>query len=430
MMSKRAAAWLLGALALTTAACGSSTKSAAPSTTTVPPSTTAPPTTTTTTVPADAGTWSLIPYGPNPVGSPSAWTGAEVLVARAGCCDDSGSVDLAAYDPAVNSWHQLPLTPLTPRSGAAGAWTGTEMVVAGGHASPDGLASDATPVTDGAAWHAATNTWRAIAPMPTTLPGNDPTAVWTGTEVLVWSSAPATPDTNGREVVLAYNPSTNTWRTLPSSGLTPRQGAVTIWTGHQLVVWGGLNFDFTYAYPDGARLDPLTGTWQRLPAAPVPARGFAGAAWSGRDVLLWGGQTVTSVEIRASAGFQSVGQGAAYDPVTNRWRALPLSPLRAKSSPSAVWTGHFFIVIGGSANGVLPAPGPGAAAYDPATNSWTTLPAAPSYPPPDPNGPTGPADQREGAFAVWTGTAVVLVGGGDYVDQGPRSDGIRWTPAG
>ena len=241
------------------------------------PTTTSAPPTTTTTVPADAGTWSLIPYGPNPVGSPSAWTGAEVLVARAGCCDDSGSVDLAAYDPAVNSWHQLPLTPLTPRSGAAGAWTGSEMVVAGGHASPDGLASDASPVTDGAAWDAATNTWHAIAPMPTTLPGYDPTAVWTGTEVLVWSSAPATPDTNGREVVLAYDPSTNTWRTLPSSGLTPRQGAVTIWTGHQLVVWGGLNFDFTYAYPDGARLDPQTGTWQRLPAAPVPARGFAGA---------------------------------------------------------------------------------------------------------------------------------------------------------
>ena len=238
-------------------------------------------------VPADVGTWSLIPFGPNPVGSPSAWTGAEVLVARAGCCDDAGSVDLAAYDPAVNGWHQLPPTPLTPRSGATGAWTGTEMVVAGGFASPDGLASDASPATDGAAWDAATNAWHAIAPMPTTLPGYDQTAVWTGTEVLVWSSAPATPETNGREVVLAYNPSTNTWRTLPSSGLTPRQGAVTIWTGHQLVVWGGLNFDFTYAYPDGARLDPLTGTWQRVPTAPVPARGFAGAAWSGREVLLW-----------------------------------------------------------------------------------------------------------------------------------------------
>jgi N-acetylneuraminic acid mutarotase len=191
------------------------------------------------------------------------------------------------------------------------------------------------------------------------------------------------------------------------------------------VVWGGLDTNWTTAYGDGALLDPLTGTWHRLPTAPVPARGYAGAAWSGREVLLWGGVTGSG-----QAGQVSVGQGAAYDPVANRWRALPLSPLRAKTSPAAVWTGHFFIVIGGSANGVLPAPGPGAAAYDPATNTWTALPAAPSYPPPDPNGPIGPADQRADGLAVWTGTAVVLIGGSDFVRQGSRSDGITWTPAG
>jgi N-acetylneuraminic acid mutarotase len=160
------------------------------------------------------------------------------------------------------------------------------MVVAGGFASPDGVASHASPATDGAAWDAATNTWHPIAPMPTTLPGYDPTAVWTGTEVLVWSSAPATPEAYGREVVLAYNPSTNTWRHLPPSGLTPRNGGVRVWTGHELVVWGGLNSDRTVAYGDGARLDPSTNRWRRLPAAPVPARGGAAAVWSGHEVLL------------------------------------------------------------------------------------------------------------------------------------------------
>jgi len=179
--------------------------------------------------------------------------------------------------------------------------------------------------------------------------------------------------------VLAYNPSTNTWRTLPPSGLTPRQGAVAVWTGSQLVVWGGLNYDLTSVYDDGARLDPATDTWRRLPVAPVPARGLAGAAWSGREVLLWGGEIGRSMQARSALGAASVGQGAAYDP---------------------------------------------------ATNAWTVLPAAPSYPPPATNGPTRSADQRAGGFAVWTGTAVVLVGGLDYVQQGPRSDGIQWTPGG
>lgn len=371
----------------------------------------------------DAGTWALIPNGPYPAGRPVAWTGSELLVARAGCCDDLGSVDLTAYVPATNAWHALPPTPLMPRGGAAGVWTGTEMIVAGGLASPDGTHADAALAVDGAEWVAATNTWRPIAAMPTTV-AYDPTAVWTGREMLVWSSIPATPGTAGREVVLAYDPVTNTWRKLPPSGLTPRQGAMTIWTGSELVVWGGVNADWTAAYSDGARLNPSTGTWRPLPPAPVPARGYAGAAWSDREVLLWGGITGSG-----QADQVSVGQGATYDPVANRWRSLPLSPLRAKTSPAAVWTGHLFIVIGGSANGVLPAPGPGAAAYEPETNTWTALPAAPSYPRPNPNGPTGPADQRSDGLAVWTGTAVLLVGGSEPHLQGPRSDGITWTPA-
>jgi hypothetical protein len=408
--------WLILVLApLLVASCaGGAGKGAA--STTVPPSTT---TSTTRPVPANAGTWSLIPAGPHPVGPPVAWTGTEVLVAEAGCCDDLGSVNLTAYNPETNIWHALPPTPLTPRTYAAGAWTGAEMVIAGGRASPDGLASDSVPVTDGAAWDAATDTWHAIAPMPTTLPGGEPAAVWTGHEVLVWSSAPGTADSQGREVVLAYNPSTNTWRTLPSSGLTPRAGTITVWTGQELVVWGGFNSDFTVAYGDGARLDPTTDTWRRLPPAPVPARGQATAVWSGREVLLWGGDTAAGAE---------VGKGAAYDPTTNTWRALPLSPLRAKTLPASVWTGHYFTVIGGSAGGTLPAPGPGAAAYDPKTNTWTVLPPALPYPP-GPNSLPFAADQREEGSAVWTGKAVVLVGGLDYRQQAPRADGIEWTPA-
>ena len=388
------------------------------STTTAPASTIAP---SSTTVPgaANAGTWSLIPAGPHPVGLPATWTGTDLLVAQAGCCADLGSVNLTAYNPATNTWHALPPTPLTPREFVAGAWTGTEMVLAGGLASPDGDAEHAVAVTDGSAWDATTNTWRRIAPMPTTLPGGDPTAVWTGREVLVWSSVPGTPNISGREVVLAYNPSTNTWRTLPPSGLTPRADALTVWTGTELVVWGGINSDFTAAYDDGARLDPATNVWRRLSPAPVPARGRAAAVWSGREVLLWGGDTAAGTE---------VGKGAAYDPATNTWRALPLSPLRAKTLPAGVWTGHYFLVIGGSAGGSLPAPGPGAAAYDPATNSWSALPPAPLYPPAL-NSPKFAADQREGGAAVWTGKATVLVGGLDYRQQAPQPDGVEWTPS-
>ena len=145
-----------------------------------------------------------------------------------------------------------------------------------------------------------------------------PTAVWTGKEMLVWSSTPFSP--NPREVVLAYNPATNTWRRLPPSGLALRAAPITVWTGRELVVWGGFDAGFTSTFADGARLDPATGTWRPLPPAPVPGRGQATAAWTGHEVILWGGDTAPGAE---------VGKGAAYDPTTNTWRALPASPLRA-----------------------------------------------------------------------------------------------------
>jgi len=389
------------------------------------PTSTAVRSTSSTLPTADAGQWSLVPEGPNPLSPPFGWTGHEVLAAQAGCCGEIPAVALSAFDPTTGTWRRLPVAPLTARHNEAAVWTGTAMVVAGGAASPSGVVgSDLAPAVDGAAWDAASNTWRAITPMPVALnPGTTPTAVWTGHEVLVWSSQPATPGAPGREVVEAYDPATNAWRVLPASGLAPRTGAVVTWTGTELVVWGGRNFDVSAIYADGARLDPTTGTWRRLPRAPVPGRSDAAAVWTGHEVLVWGGSTTNG----------EIGRGAAYDPTTDRWRALPLSPLRAKTAPIGVWTGRFFIVIGGAAGTQMPVPGPGAAAYDPVTDHWTTLPPAPDYPTSS-TGPTAPgaepvaADQRAYGDAVWTGRQVVLVGGLDFVHQAPRSDGLEWTP--
>lgn len=397
----------------------SATTTPSTSTTTLLPSTTRPA--------AGAGRWSLIPDGPANVALPAAWTGRELLVAHGGCCGELGSVDLTGLDPSTGRWRQLPSPPLTPRTGAVGAWTGSEMVIAGGSASPDSLAEHATGATGAAAWEAATGTWHRISSMPAPLPvGGFATALWTGREMLVWASLPAWSDSTqripGSELVLAYDPVTDRWRRLPASGLTPRADPVVVWAGDELFVWGGLGSQRTSAYADGAILDPATGTWRRLPPAPVPARGLAAAVWTGSEVLIWGGATGPS-------STSQVGQGAAYSPATSTWRALPLSPLRAKSSPAGIWTGRLFILLGGSAGPAMPVPGPGAAAYEPATNAWTTLPTAPDYPATD-RGATGPASQRAGAIATWTGRSALFVGGLDFRQQGPRSDGLEWTPAG
>ncbi len=424
---------LAGALvaASTAAACSSGAYMAGQSTTTGHTTSQSPTTgavSSTTGVSASDGSWSLIPAGKVSITTPMGWTGKELLVADAGCCASVGSVNMSSFNPQTNSWGTLPPAPLTARSFAVGAWTGSQMIVAGGWASPDGTMVHATQSTDGAAWDASSDTWYPIAAMPNPLPypSYDPRSFWTSTEVLVWDSNPAT----GTEVVMAYNPATNTWRYLPTSTLAPRVGAVAVWTGRELIVWGGASeardshgqIVGIAPLDDGAALNPATNTWRRLPTAPVPGRAYAAAAWSGHEVLLWGGQNGLTSQI---------GKGAGYNPATNTWRPLPLSPLRAKQGSTGVWTGRFFIVMGGSAGprANFPVPGPGSAAYDPASNTWTAMPAAPDFGPLAPT-PNIPADQRVGALGIWTGKSVLMLGGAtSCCYQGPRPDGVAWNPA-
>ena len=72
-----------------------------------------------------------------------------------------------------------------------------------------------------------------------------PAAVWTGREILVWGGAGCQGACDGQGVRLhadggAYDPVTDIWRLLPPSPLSARSGALAVWTGRELVVWGGM----------------------------------------------------------------------------------------------------------------------------------------------------------------------------------------------
>jgi hypothetical protein len=140
------------------------------------------------------------------------------------------------------------------------------------------------------------------------------------------------------------------------------------WTGQQLVVWGGQSGDGHWQPASaGAAYDPAADRWQVLPRAPIAPRFGATAVWTGRDVLIWGGQ----------GGLDTTfADGAAYDPATRRWRLLAAAPIEARTSHQAVWTGSEMIVWGGFAR-CCPIDSvihdPAAAAYDPATDRWRRI---------------------------------------------------------
>jgi hypothetical protein len=170
------------------------------------------------------------------------------------------------------------------------------------------------------------------------------------------------------------------WSSFPDGPLAPRSGQVEVWTGHELLIWGGDTVpqlgSGAPAVPvaDGAAYDPATRTWRLLPPAPLSAREGAAAAWTGTEMVVVGGDS-------AGNGSTVFGDAAEYDPATNTWQSLPSLPIEPRTDATAIWTGTQLIVIGGkNGDGGDALAYEDAAAYDPASNSWATLPAAPAEP--------------------------------------------------
>lgn len=120
-----------------------------------------------------------------------------------------------------------------------------------------------------------------------------------------------------------------------------------------------------------------------LPAAPIAARERASQVWAGNSLFIWGGSVAdeagaTSPDLSPNGDVaEYLGDGAALDPATGRWTALPPAPLAPRMEAIAVWTGSVVVIAGGrDGDQVLP----DAAVYDPEAHSWSTLPPSPNCP--------------------------------------------------
>ena len=170
-------------------------------------------------------------------------------------------------------------------------------------------------------------------------------AVWTGSEVLVWGGGetPSTLTTGAR-----FNPTTDAWSPLPKTPLLrhPQYAAAAVWTGTEMIVWD--EYGRCAAGPDaaacrgGARFNPVTNTWRSIAPSGLSRRSAVSVVWTGREMLLWGG-------VRDCAAMPcAYGDGTAYDPVTDTWRPIAASRyVRPRAGHSAVWTGHEMLVWGG-----------------------------------------------------------------------------------
>ena len=339
-------------------------------------------------------------------GHTAIWTGS-LMVVWGGQGNADGTQPLntgGRYTPGSNSWVATATGVNAPsaRSGHTAIWTGTQMVVWGG----EGSTSPTQFLNTGGRYFPGSDTWVATgtgANVPSLRQGHS--AVWSGTEMIVWGGqdASGTPLNSGGR----YNLSTLQWTPTSTGANAPaaRSGHTAVWTGAEMIVWGG--YDGTRDVETGGRYSPSTDGWVATASSSVPESTRLGAAiWTGTEMIVWGGADLNSHDVNA---------GSRYNPSTDAWTPTSTGSNNpsARESHTAVWTGTTMIVWGGSDGTELNTGG----RYDPSTDTWAATSTAA-------NVPSG----REFHTAVWTGTQMVVWGGSDGAVAGLATGG-RYNPS-
>src|SRR6266550_3896268 len=203
------------------------------------------------------------------------------------------------------------------------------------------------------------DTWTASITSPAGRQNH--TAVWTGSEMIVWGGFDNTNvlNTGGR-----YNPTTDSWTaTSTTSAPAGRYGHTAVWTGSEMIVWGG-SPDGSSVLSTGGRYNPGTDSWTATSTTGAPAfRYLHTAVWTGSEMIVWGG-----ISPRYSGGYTNT--GGRYNPSTDSWTASStVNAPAARIYHTAVWTGSDIIVWGGTdAGGNYFNTG---GRYNPGTDSWT-----------------------------------------------------------
>ena len=164
-----------------------------------------------------------------------------------------------------------------------------------------------------------------------------------GSEMIVWGGwnfdSQTVLNTGGR-----YDPMTGNWTaTQTTNAPDGRSGHTAIWTGSEMIVWGGSSVIST-----GGKYDPAADTWTSTSTTNAPdGRELHTAVWTGSEMIVWGGRYFDPVNVI----FVPLNTGGRYTPVTDEWTATSLTNAPdPRSTHSAMWTGHEMIVWGGGWN--------------------------------------------------------------------------------
>jgi N-acetylneuraminic acid mutarotase len=262
------------------------------------------------------------------------WTGTTMIIW--GGYDGNHLSTGAKYNPSTNSWTATS-TANAPegRKNHTAVWTGSEMIVWGG-SSEDNFGE----LNTGGRYNPTSNSWTPTTTVNAPAARNYPTAVWTGGEMIVWGGNArlfnaVVFNTGGR-----YNPSANSWvNTGNNNAPLGRRYHTAVWTGNEMIVWGGDGEEFP-ALDTGGKYGPATDDWTATSTTDAPdGRRLHTAVWTGSEMIVWGGSDENLLQLNT---------GGKYDLISDGWTVTTTANApAARSIPTAVWTGSEMIVWGG-----------------------------------------------------------------------------------
>lgn len=271
-------------------------------------------------------------------GHTATWTGTEMIV-WGGIKGDSTSYNNRRYDPALDQWDFVtPVGAPSPRMGHTATWTGTEMIVWGGRGK-----SASEFYNDGARYDPATNSWTSMSTVDAPTARNGHTAVWTGTELIVWAGGR---DQNARTLTGGrYNPSTDTWTPMSTINAPARRFQHhALFDGQRMIVWGGEVDDggVPIWVSDGAVYDPAIDVWTPLPThnAPDITKSTSipdSVVLAGNDMLVWSAwNKLVSSPVIGVVESAMASDTRRYDAAREEWVTV-VDACDAKATPNAVW---------------------------------------------------------------------------------------------
>jgi N-acetylneuraminic acid mutarotase len=256
-----------------------------------------------------------------------------------------------AYDPATDRWTRKKPMALASHHVAFTELDG-KLYAFGGFVLPPSGPPAWVPIDNAWQYDPAADTWKALAPMPT--PRGSPVAATVNGKIYViggasmhhGSSEPAVLPTRPHRslpTVEEYDPATNTWRARSPMPTARNHAAVGVVHGKIYVIGGRLGAAFIGVASNTdvvEEYDPATDQWGAVRARMLVPR--SAAAWgthSGR-IYVAGGEFQNA---QLMAAFRAL---EAYEPATNTWTSLPSMPVPRHGLAGAVVGNRFHLASG------------------------------------------------------------------------------------